>query len=391
MSEKFVYAISPDYMMPMIVESKMYSFYVKAYHNARVAYENLCKTNLSSILGFILFYEELPDNLTYIIKFINFINVIGTKDTLVILAVNDPEGVTDFLIPKLKVDNISFKYITGFEVVTDSFIKKSLYGSVVLHNFDPYIENISPYKEITSFNSNVALTPILSNDVISILSPVVKLNNSENTIKHDLVMNSPTESNLMLYMRINYIRASFGEEIDEEGMISRIKALDGINVIVYKSIISIMKRLIVSYNLNRSNDLFVENEVTNLSEPSMLLDLDETVIEYENAENSQDDAEDDVDDFVDKQSATALEIKEELLKGELLKEIEIKTEIEPENYQVNGSSSYIDSGDSNDSNDSSDFVVPEDSDDYYANAFNYSEEDEVDDLDIEDDLNRLNI
>ena len=361
MSDKFVYVVSPDYLMPMVVESKMYSFYVKAYHNAKVAYDNLCKTNLSSVLGFILFYEELPDNLTYIIKFINFMNIIGTKDTLVILAVNDPEGVTDFLIPKLHVKNITFKYITGFEVVTDSFIRKSLYGSVVLHNYDPYVESIKPYKEVTSFNSNIALTPILSNDVVSILSPVVKLNNSENTIKHDLIMNSPSDSNLMLYMRMNYIKASFGEEIDEEGMLARIKALDGINTIVYKSIISIMKRLIVNSNLDRSSDVLEEMDRNsdNYSEPSIVLDLEETEVI-----NQAVPIDEGIEDLIDSMTDS---IKEELVDsiGDL---VDVKEVIEPKQVEV---------------------VVNDD--DYYATVFNYSEEDEIDDLDLEDDLNKLNI
>ena len=140
--EKFVYLVTPDYMLPVIEESRLYSFFIKAYPNAKSGYRNLSQTNLSSILGFIFFYEELPEDLTYLVKFINFLNLIGDKETLVLLAVNYPDGVEDFLLPKLRTNKITFKYITDFEIVTDSFIKRSLLGSVVLHNFEPYIESI---------------------------------------------------------------------------------------------------------------------------------------------------------------------------------------------------------------------------------------------------------
>lgn len=308
MSEKFVYAVTPDYMLPLIEESKMYSFYVKAYPSAKSGYMNLHKTNLSSILGFILFYEELPDNLTYIIKFINFINLIGNKDTLVVLAVNDPDGVQDFLIPKLEVGNIEFKYITGFEVVTDSFIRKSLFGSIVLHNFEPYIEEVEPYSEITQFNNNVPLTPILPSDIMYILSPVIKLNNSENTIKHDSIMNSNIDSNLVLYMRVNYIRASFGEDLDIDGIRSRIKSIEGINTIIYESIINIMERLrltVIDSEENLGNEIVedVNEEEFIIDEESVEEVIEEEIvsdeIDYENLYNYDEDDENDSSDMED--------------------------------------------------------------------------------------------
>lgn len=246
MVEKFVYLVTPDYMLPVIEESKMYSFFMKAYPDAKSGYNNLINTNLSSVLGFVFFYEELPEDLTYLVKFINFLNVIGDKNTLVVLAVNNPDGVRDYLFKKIRTDNITFKYTTEFEIVTDSFIKRSIFGSIVLHNFDPYVESIKTLNEVTTFNSNEALTPILPNDILQILSPVVKLNNSDNTIKHDIVMNTVKDNGLLMYMRINYIRASFGDDLDVEGMHSRVNAIDGLNKIVYGSVINIIHNLYLS-------------------------------------------------------------------------------------------------------------------------------------------------
>lgn len=265
MVEKFVYLITPDYMLPVIEESKLYSFFIKAYPNAKSGYNNLISTNLSSILGFVFLYEELPEDLTYLVKFINFLNVIGNKQTLVLLAVNNPDGVKDYLLRRINTSNIVFKYTTEFEIVTDSFIKRSIFGSIVLHNFDPYVESMNVLKEITTFNSNDALVPILPNDILQILSPVIKLNNSDNTIKHDLVMNSVKDNGLLMYMRINYIRASFGDDLDVKGMYSRIDAVEGLNKIVYSSVINII------------NNLYLEN--SGVKSPSKFdsINLDESL------------------------------------------------------------------------------------------------------------------
>lgn len=280
MKDKFVYLVTPDYMLPVIEESKLYSFFIKAYPSAKVGYNNLVNTNFSSILGFVFFYEELPENLTYLVKFINLLNTIGNKDLLVVLAVNNPEGVKDYLFRKIKVDNITFKYITDFEIVTDSFIKKSIFGSIVLHNFEPYIESVTPIKEVSTFNRNEPLSSILPNDILQILSPVVELTDSDTTIKHDLVMNSSDDNGLMKYMRINYIRAHFGDSLDIEGMYKRIKAVDGINVTVYSSIISIINKLYISNSCNKTSDEY----------PSMLIDSNE--IEFKDEINFKDVIED---------------------------------------------------------------------------------------------------
>lgn len=310
--EKCVYLTTPDYMRAFIVESKMYSFSVKAYPNSRSAYQHLFQTNLSSILGFVFFYEELPEDLTYLVRFINFLNLIGNKDTLVLLAVNDPDGVKDYLFPNIKTGNITFKYITDFSPVTDSFIKRSLLGTVVLHNFEPYVETINSMKEVTSYNSNEPLTPILSGDILSILSPIFRLNNSDNTIKHDEVMLNSKNNGLVMYLRINFIKASFGDEIDLEGMKKRVDSVDGLNRILYYSIINIIKtkrekvlqdeeleEFLEKEIIERKIENLVEKEIDVKEEPVLVgnnVSELEDEFDYENAFNYQEGENDDRED-----------------------------------------------------------------------------------------------
>ena len=275
--DKYVYLVTPDYMLPTIEESKLYSFFIKAYPSAKSGYKNLINTNMSSILGFIFFYEELPEDLTYLVKFINFINLIGDKSTLVLLAVNNPDGVNDYLMTKIRTDNIVFKYITEFDIVTDSFIKRSLFGTIVLHNFEPYVESINPFKEITTFNRNEPLNAILPSDILSILSPVVKLNNSDNTIKHDIVMNTINDNGLVMYMRINYVKAHFGDDIDVKGMYSRVDAVEGLNKTIYYSVINTIVKL---YEDNKPVEINKPiEEINNSLDVSLEKDVDPSDVE----------------------------------------------------------------------------------------------------------------
>lgn len=241
MRNKYIYLVTPDYMLAVIEESKGYSFSIKGYPNAKVAYDKLALTNQSSILGYLLVYEELPEILNDIVDFINFLNLIGTKDTVVLLAVNDPSGLEDVLLPALKYNNITFMYFTDFEVMTDMVIRKNLFGSIIIKKFNPYNETVDLPKFVTSFNSNKNLVPVLPEDILLIFEPIKVLDTVDYTIKHDFVMQNYSNNSLLSYIRLNRIYAHCGLPIDEEGMISRIRESTNIDKILYKVVCSIVK------------------------------------------------------------------------------------------------------------------------------------------------------
>ena len=108
MVERFMYVVSPEYLMPIVEQSKDYSFKVKGFSDCTRAYNNLAGTNQANILGYILVYEEVPDNSTDLVEFINFVNLIGTKDTIVLVAFRDTDGFEQ-LMDFLELDNITFK------------------------------------------------------------------------------------------------------------------------------------------------------------------------------------------------------------------------------------------------------------------------------------------
>ena len=241
MNGKFIYLVTPDYMLAIIEESKDYSFSIKAYSDEEMAYKNLAFTNQTSILGYLLVYEELPEDLTDLIIFINFLNLIGSKDTVVLLAVNDPSGLEDYLLPNLKTNNINFMYFTEYEIMTDLVIRHNLFGSIIINKFDPYIENVNIPNFVTSFNSNKNLVPVLPNDILLIFNPIYKLDTIEVTIKHDEVMKNHSDNSLVSYIRLNRIYAMFGKEVDYGGMLFRVNSASNIDKVLYRVVCQVIK------------------------------------------------------------------------------------------------------------------------------------------------------
>lgn len=238
MIEKFMYVVSPDYLMPVIRQSRDYSFKIKGFSDCKRAYNNLATTNQANILGYILLYEEVPDNSTDLVEFINFLNLIGDKDTLVLLSFKDTDGFEQ-LLSYLEVDNITFMYYNDFEVLTDLVIKRNLFGSILIRRFRPYKDIDEPLNLVTTYNQNSNVVPVLPKDILMILSPIVKYDNSQHTIDNDVVIQSYKDS-IICYLRINRIKRQFGEEVDYEGMINRVNSVEGIDKVLYTTVVNMI-------------------------------------------------------------------------------------------------------------------------------------------------------
>ena len=200
MVERFMYVVSPEYLMPIVEQSKDYSFKVKGFSDCTRAYNNLAGTNQANILGYILVYEEVPDNSTDLVEFINFVNLIGTKDTIVLVAFRDTDGFEQ-LMYFLELDNITFMYYNDFEVLTDLVIRRNLFGSILVRKFRPYRDIDEPLNLVTTYNQNSNIVPVLPKDILVILSPIIKYDSSQHTIDNDVVVESYKDS-IICYLRI---------------------------------------------------------------------------------------------------------------------------------------------------------------------------------------------
>lgn len=238
MVERFMYVVSPEYLMPIVEQSKDYSFKVKGFSDCTRAYNNLAGTNQANILGYILVYEEVPDNSTDLVEFINFVNLIGTKDTIVLVAFRDIDGFEQ-LMDFLELDNITFMYYNDFEVLTDLVIRRNLFGSILVRKFRPYRDIDEPLNLVTTYNQNSNIVPVLPKDILVILSPIIKYDNSQHTIDNDVVVESYKDS-IICYLRINRIKRMFDEEVDFDGMMSRINNMEGIDKVLYSTVVNML-------------------------------------------------------------------------------------------------------------------------------------------------------
>lgn len=236
---KFMYVVSPDYLMPIIQQSKDYSFRVKGFSDCSRAYNNLSCTNQVSILGYILVYDEIPEDSTDIVEFINFLNLIGSKDTIVLFSTRDPDGFEQ-LRGYLEVDNINFICYNDFEVLTDLVIRRNLFGSILIRKLRPYMDEDVPLNIVASYNCNSNIVPVLPRDILMILSPIVKYDNSKHTCDNDAVLMA-TDDPLIKYFRINRIKKLFDESVDISGMINRINSVDGVDVVLYTTIANMIE------------------------------------------------------------------------------------------------------------------------------------------------------
>lgn len=238
MVERFMYVVSPEYLMPIVEQSKDYSFKVKGFSDCTRAYNNLAGTNQANILGYILVYEEVPDNSTDLVEFINFVNLIGTKDTIVLVAFRYTDGFEQ-LMDFLELDNITFMYYNDFEVLTDLVIRRNLFGSILVRKFRPYRDIDEPLNLVTTYNQNSNIVPVLPKDILVILSPIIKYDSSQHTIDNDVVVESYKDS-IICYLRINRIKRMFDEEVDFDGMMSRINNTEGIDKVLYSTVVNMI-------------------------------------------------------------------------------------------------------------------------------------------------------
>lgn len=221
MKKEYIILVSPDYLNQIIHESEPFSFYIKGYSNPSEAKNNLFTTNQSSILGYLIVYEELPLDISDIVNFINYINLVGDKSTVVTFCLNSPEGFEEYLRPNIDVNNINFQYFLEFEVMTDSFIKRNLFGSIIRLKKKAYEEEVKYTRvETSNFNSNVPM--VLPSNITKVLEPIDILEDFQTTVKYDNVLNSNMDNEMVKFLRTCRIKYRFDEIISFNSMVTNL-------------------------------------------------------------------------------------------------------------------------------------------------------------------------
>ena len=171
---------------------------------------------------------------------------ISPKDKLVIISIND-ETIYDDIVNECVFKNIRLFTVNYPEVVTDSFIKRDLVGTVLINLFDPYIEK-KPNKLKTSNdykNKIVTYEPIIDSRIFWLLEPIEPTLELRRCINNDEVLKRCEDKDQILYfLRIQQIYNEFNEEFSSEEMLENLLK-DGnysdFNKIVYRVIFKLIK------------------------------------------------------------------------------------------------------------------------------------------------------
>lgn len=210
-----VFLMSPHYIRPLVENSQDFSFQVKAYSDETVALDNLKDTNVGEILGFILVYSYLPDELLPLVTLLNSINRIVNNKPLILAVEEQSDKGLNIILENVNIDNLDFYYINGIDAMTDTVIKRDLYGTIVKINYKPYeiprrdIPKVLP--EIPyriSYEPNLPLyVQLLANPVIH--APDLKTALDMDTVKVALEKTHGTEFlQLLRILQINILYES---------------------------------------------------------------------------------------------------------------------------------------------------------------------------------------
>lgn len=244
---KYLYFVSDSYVKAIDKEVEDYSFDCKIYPSIKTARKFLIASNISEVLAFVFLLDKVS-NTDYndLLDLLEKIDEISPKDKLVIISIND-ETIYDDMVNECVFKNIRLFTVNYPEVVTDSFIKRDLVGTVLINLFDPYIEK-KPNKLKTSNdykNKIVTYEPIIDSRIFWLLEPIEPTLELRRCINNDEVLKRCEDKDQILYfLRIQQIYNEFNEEFSSEEMLENLLKDDNysdFNKIVYRVIFKLIK------------------------------------------------------------------------------------------------------------------------------------------------------
>lgn len=219
---KSIIMISPSYLEVAYKEALKYDFTLQGYGSFENGSKGLLKVNVSDILGYVYFANQMPDNLESFEEFLYRCNLYGNNKNFLI-ALIDTKGIHD--IDYQKYSNLTFSYIAISEVVTDLVINRDIFGSILLHNYQPYIFE---EKQAQSINFGdvykLRYEPLFSSYILRCLYSVNRLETFEETLQADMVYHEYVkDSSVLAEIRKFYIKTYFEAGLDNTKLYDLVK------------------------------------------------------------------------------------------------------------------------------------------------------------------------
>jgi hypothetical protein len=148
-----VVGVSPSYLNHLNKESEEFSFQFQGYGKLETAISRIDISNPSEIYGFLIVLDELPENTRLLVKFLKLcdgISIDSRYPKRVVLGLKDSKGVSEML-RGVNFDNIDV-YVSKFDLMTDLFIKRDLFGIVLSAYHKPYEEEEDSFIDFRKFS-----------------------------------------------------------------------------------------------------------------------------------------------------------------------------------------------------------------------------------------------
>lgn len=204
---------SPDYLNALYLESGPYTFKFQGYGDIEKACVGLGRTNISEILGFVMVSDKLPQDTTALERFLYKCNLIA-GDTKVrrrfVFGLRESEGLVTML-KKGKYQNLDF-YSSDFDILTDSFLRKDIFGTVLESHLKPYSFTDTSVSALRGGLPLLKVVPLFPMPVTRVTSEIVKRETIRSTEVEDPILSEDKSlSEFYILLRRLAIRQAFGE------------------------------------------------------------------------------------------------------------------------------------------------------------------------------------
>lgn len=183
-----IFAISPEYLDALYQEALSFNFTLQGYGNEESAMKGLQYTNVSEIIGFLYMAERLPKDITKLQRFILICDKIAENSDLTFLFVLRGKFNPTQVVGEAGLQHLKIKVLTLADDVTDTLIKRDVFGTLLLSRFSPYVfDNTTgtpnDYQQATI--PVLEYCPVFPDFVLEVLAPSVQLVALDHTLQAD--------------------------------------------------------------------------------------------------------------------------------------------------------------------------------------------------------------
>lgn len=214
---KTIIVISPDYLESCFKEAQDFSFCMQGYGNFEMANNRLMYTNAQDILGFAYVCEEMPKSgskkYKQMLKFFDNCNLMQANLKFVIVT----QGNIGSVLKDLKQFKfLRFAYKESVEYITDTVLRRDVFGSILIDVYNPYEEIPTEVKDFTGFDCpRLSFRPIVPDTLFLVASTVRRLDTLKETIDNDVILLKYGDNEIVALLRQIFIIHRFGEDCEK--------------------------------------------------------------------------------------------------------------------------------------------------------------------------------